>query len=280
MSARWIAAGLLLAGCAGGALPDLSGVTLESLGRVGRQALPIGPEKEYEIGFGIAAVVAGRYPVLGDEALQRYVDLVGQTVALASPRAREMDFRFAVLDVDDVNAFAAPGGYIFVTRGALALMEDEAELAGVLAHEVAHVDEKHVLEQIRRSAVLSTARSETQLTGAILDQVAAAGSGLLFTGLGRGDELEADSLGILHAASVGYDPDGLRRFLARLREAQEGARGAGVQGRLAEWRASHPPVDDRLEAVERQLAALGVAPASSGAGATMATRFRREVRVR
>jgi beta-barrel assembly-enhancing protease len=277
MRTRWLAAGLLLAGCSGASLPNLGGIPLESLGRIGQQALPIGIEKEDEIGFGIAAVVAGRYRLAPDESLQRYVELVGQTVAMASPRAGEIVFRFAVLDADDVNAFAAPGGWIFITRGALALMEDEAELAGVLAHEVAHVDEKHVLEQIRRSAVLGSARSESQLTGVVLDQVAAAGSGLIFTGLGRGDELEADSLGILYSAAVGYDPDGLRRFLLRLRDAQEGGRGAAVQGRLAEWRASHPPVDDRLAALDRQLAGRGVLPGAAQAGATVQPRFRREV---
>lgn len=276
MNARWMVAALALAGCSG-SLPDLGGVPLDAMARVGRQALPIGVEKEEEIGFGIAAVVAGRYRLSTDEGLQRYVDLVGRTVAAASPRADEVAFRFAVLDADDVNAFAAPGGFIFVTRGALAMMEDESELAGVLAHEVGHVDERHVLEQIRRSAVLGTARSESQLTGAILDQVAAAGSSLIFTGLGRGDELEADSLGIIYAAAAGYDPDGLRRFLTRLRDAQDGAAGAGVQGRLAEWRASHPPADDRLEALDRQLGARGILPGGPPSGATVRARFRREV---
>jgi beta-barrel assembly-enhancing protease len=271
MSARRAAAALILAGCSGASLPGVSGLPVEALARVGAQALPIGAEMEAEIGTGIAAVVLGRYPLDPDEALQRYVDLVGRTVAVHSPRAGEVPFRFAVLASEDVNAFAAPGGFVFVTRGALARMEDEAELAGVLAHEVAHVDERHVLEQVRRSAVLRTVRSEAQLTGALLDQVSAAGTGLLFTGLGRRDEMEADSLGLLYARAAGYDPGGLARFLARLEGAQAGAGGEGAARRLAEWRASHPDAAERIEALGRQLGA-------GEGGARMQERFRRFVR--
>src|SRR5262245_20903850 len=104
--------------------------------------MPIGVPKEIEIGRGVAATVAGRWRIHPDSALNGDVHLVGQLVAQESPRASEIAFHFAVLDTDEVNAFAAPGGYIFVTRGALAMMESEAELAGVLAHEVAHVDAK------------------------------------------------------------------------------------------------------------------------------------------
>jgi beta-barrel assembly-enhancing protease len=275
MRPRWMLGTLLLAGCAGASFPEMPGGALGSLARVGTQALPIGVEKEAEIGAGIAAVVAGRFRLADDPALQRYVSLVGSAVAQSSPRSDEVEFRFGVLDTDDVNAFAAPGGFIFVTRGALRLMEDEAELAGVLAHEVGHVDQKHVLEQIRRSGVISTARSESQLTGALLDQIASAGSSLLFTGLGRAEELEADSLGVLYAAAAGYDPGGLRRFLTRLGEGQSGVRGAGVQSSLAEWRASHPPVEERLDAVERQGSA-----AAGGGSVTAGDRFRRAVRPR
>lgn len=271
MRAGWVAGALLLAGCSGTQIGDLSKIPVGSLGRLVQQGLPISHAKELEIGFGIASVVAGRYRLADDPQLQRYVGLVGHTVAVHSPRAHEVEFRFGVLAADDVNAFAAPGGWIFVTRGALALMEDEAELAGVLAHEVAHVDQKHVLEQVRRSAVLATARDESQITGPLLDEVAAAGSGVLFSGLSRRDELEADSLGVLYAAAAGYRADGLQRFLTRLHGAQDGAQSAAVQQRLSEWRASHPPASDRIDALQRQLAA-------GGTGATGADRFRRFVR--
>ena len=226
------------------AIPDLG-----LIARVGRSALPIGPEKEREIGFGIAATVAGRYALVGDEALTRYVNLVGRSVALQSTRRGEIPFVFGVVDTDEVNAFAAPGGYVLLTRGALARMDSEAELAGVLAHEIAHVDETHVLDEIRRSSVLADARDEAQLTGFIMDRLAEAGGSLLFTGLSREDELEADSLGAIYAAASGYRPDGLLRFLERLDEE------AAADSSLREWTATHPSESDRVEALRRQFAA-------------------------
>ena len=233
--------------------------SLEGLARIGQQALPITPDKEREIGFGIAATVAGRYPVVRNDALTRYVNLVGQAVAQQSVRGSEVGFRFGVLDTQDVNAWAAPGGYVLLTRGALALMESEAELAGVLAHELAHVDQKHVLEEIRRSSIFQQASDETQLQGALLDQISELGTTLLFTGLSRGDELQADSLGLLYAAGAGYRTDGLLQFLRHL----QGAEGTGSAG-LAEWIATHPPTTERLLAVERQLARAGAAQGAEG----------------
>jgi predicted Zn-dependent protease len=148
-------------------------------------------------------------------------------------------------------------------------MQSEAELAGVLAHEVAHVDETHVLDEIRRSSVFAEVRDEAAFSSVIADQLAQVGSGLLFTGLSREDELEADSLAVLYAASSGYRADGLVRFLDRLDS------GATEAGRLRELRATHPPVVERAAALRRQLAASGVAPDS---GRELAERFAAEVR--
>lgn len=238
--------------------------------------LPIGIAKEVEIGRGIAATVAGRWRLSDDAALNAYVDLVGQTVAQQSPRATEVAFRFGVLDTDEVNAFAAPGGYVFVTRGALAVMESEAELAGVLGHEVAHVDEKHVLDHIQRADAVRGIRDEAGLNGPVLDRIAEAGAGQLFTGLGREDEMQSDSLGMLLAASAGYRADGLATFLARLGGAGEpAAASGGTRARLREWRATHPGTEGRVEALRRQIASSGIDPA---AGEALRERFRERVR--
>ncbi|WP_428623529.1 M48 family metalloprotease, partial [Sedimenticola sp.] len=105
-------------------------------------------EAEIKVGREIAARILGRFGVLEDARLTRYVNLVGKSVALNASRP-EIEFRFAILDTQSVNAYAAPGGYIFVTKGALDLMQDEAELAGVLAHEIAHVTEKHIVDELR-----------------------------------------------------------------------------------------------------------------------------------
>ncbi len=253
-----------LGGCA--AMPQLSAAGLVNIGAA---AMPIGPEKEREIGFGIAATVAGRYELVDDPELNHYVNLVGQAVAQQSIRGDDVQFRFGVLDTEDVNAFAAPGGFILVTRGALGLMGSEADLAGVLAHEVAHVDQKHVLDEIRRSSVMETAREETDLDGALLDKVSEMGGSLLFTGLSREDEMEADSLGILYVAATGYQVAGLMRFLERLVEA-EGDEDSGMR----EWTATHPSTAERLEVLRRQVAALGLDPE---AGQAVTDRFRRHI---
>jgi predicted Zn-dependent protease len=237
---------------------------------MGQAALvPIGVAKEREIGFGIAATVAGRYTLIEDAALNEYVSLVGAAVSEQSVRSGELSFYFGILDTDDVNAFAAPGGYVFVTRGALALMQSEAELAGVLAHEVAHVDEKHVLDDIRRSDALATASDEAALQGPLLDRISELGASLLFTGLAREDEVQADALGLVYASAVGYRPDGMLQFLQHLEQAVR-VEGGGVR----EWVATHPPTAERIDELRRAMTAAGMQPE---AGVSGEQRFRARV---
>jgi predicted Zn-dependent protease len=231
---------------------------------VGRTLLPISTEKEIDIGRGVAATVAGRYPVSTDTALMRYVNLVGLAVAGEDPRA-DVSYRFAVLETPDINAFAAPGGYIFITRGALAIMESESELAGVLAHEVGHVNKRHVIEGLRKSDTMRAVRDQADLTGSALDAVVGTGANALFTGLSRGDELEADSLGFEYAASAGYDPSGLANFIGHLNSH------AG-EGPVSELFATHPSPADRLAQLTR-IAQRDHYPA----GAVLAARFRESI---
>jgi beta-barrel assembly-enhancing protease len=205
--------------------------------------LPISTDKEIEIGRGIAATIAGRYPIAQSEALTMYVNLVGLTVAGEAPRP-DITYRFAVLETPDVNAFAAPGGYIFVTRGALNLMESESELAGVLAHEVGHVNRRHVIEGIRKADFMHEVRDQAGISGATLDRAVGAGSNVLFSGYSRQDEAEADSLGVLYAASAGYEAAGLPTFVSHLgSHAREGP--------LAEITATHEPPAARIQRLQR-----------------------------
>ncbi len=237
---------------------------LRQAASIARTLLPISTAKEVEIGRGIAATIAGRYPVSTDTALTRYVNLVGLTVASQDPRG-DITYHFAVLETPTVNAFAAPGGYVFVTRGALGLMANEAELAGVLAHEVGHVNRRHVINQIRKSDTMREVRDQLDLQGATLDRVVGTGANVLFTGLSRGDELEADSLGLEYASAAGYDPGGLAAFVGRL------ARHAG-EGPVSELFATHPKPDDRvgrLTAIAQREHLIG--------GADLAARFREHV---
>lgn len=229
--------------------------------------LPISTAKEIDIGRGVAATVAGRYRMSTDSVLNAYVNLVGQVVAAEVPRP-DVDYHFAVLETPDVNAFAAPGGYIFITRGALDLIDNESELAGVLAHEVGHVNKRHVVDQIRKSDLLREVQAETGINGEKLLQVVGAGANLLFTGLGRGDETEADSLGVEYAKGAGYDPRGLSTFINRLAERSHDKK---LSAKISDLLATHPAPGERLERVKRIAERIGAD------GATLAERYHRFV---
>lgn len=205
-------------------------------------AADVSPEKEWEIGGGVALKsVAAVGPVHPDDQLQRYVNLVGRTVARQGSRPH-LPYTFTVLESPEVNAFAAPGGYVFLTTGALALMEDESELAGVLAHEVAHVSERHLIIMFKRqrwfSAMVTTSTAlkdnlqEYSQLGDLGNQV------LLKGGIDRDFEYDADMQGTELAAMAGYDPSGLQRFLVKLGQATH---------RQGGWLSTHPSTPSRLE---------------------------------
>jgi predicted Zn-dependent protease len=233
--------------------------------------VPISTEQEIEIGRGVAATIAGHYTLARDSTLTRYVNLVGNAVASADPRP-DVVYRFAVLDSDEVNAFAAPGGYVFVTRGALALMDDEAMLAGVLAHEVAHVNRRDVIEEIqdraRTELGIREAAERVDITGeAYLEQAIGLGANALFLGLSREDELEADSIGMRMATDTGYDRAGIERFIEKLEDHSDDAS-------MSLLTKTHPDPDDRLESLSDAMRRI---PADRAGHVVAAERFRRHV---
>jgi len=219
------------------------------------QALePIGVEEEITLGEAVALEAfsrfGGEYP---NKAWTRYINLVGQTVAEVSNRPT-LPYHFAILNSEEQNAFAAPGGYIFITVGLLKSLKNEAELAGVLAHEVAHVTEKHMLETIRRGAVLGSV-SELTLTAMkqdpkmfsnAIDQM----SELLFTkGLDKDKEYEADVVGIEYAYRAGYNPKGLKDYLQTL---------AKVEGKAeSRFFTTHPSTKERISKIDTALNEYG-----------------------
>jgi predicted Zn-dependent protease len=184
--------------------------------------LPISYEEEQSIGAAIALQVIARYGGVYDQPeLTRYVNLVGRAVALTCDRP-DIPYHFAVLSHDSINAFAAPAGYIFVTRGLLKQIRNEAELAAVLGHEIAHVSQKHILDVIQRSKRLAGV-SESGLAyahqnpDAFKKVIDTAVKKLLDEGLDQEKEIEADNLGDVFAARVGYDPTAYVTLLNRLR---------------------------------------------------------------
>lgn len=221
---------------------------------------------EIEFGRDVAARVLARHALLEDERLNRYVNLVGKTLAAHSTRP-ELEYRFGVIGGDFANAYSAPGGYVFVTRGALLAMQDEAELAAVLAHEIAHVSQRHIVKALNLQAHESGgATGMAQMLGmkggtarAAFQQAVDEAVEMLFEqGYRQQDELEADLVALLNLAAAGYDPAALGRYLGRI-EAQEPASMTGE-------RSTHPPSEERRAAItsvseEEGLSALQLARA-------------------
>jgi len=183
-----------------------------------RAMQPIAYEEERTIGGSLALEVLNRFGgMYPNEKLQRYVTLVGESVASVSDRA-DIPYHFAVINSEEPNAFATPGGYVFVSVGLLKIVRNEAELAGVLGHEIAHITHRHALQTLERSKTL---KGLTSLTTAILDedpskfnQIIDQVSEVLFThGLDKELEYEADRLGMEYAHRVGYHSGGLLNFL-------------------------------------------------------------------
>lgn len=191
------------------------------------QALqPIEEEEEIAIGEGVALEAFHRFGgEYNNDALVQYVNLVGKTVSDVSDRP-ELNYHFAILNSQEQNAFAAPGGYIFLTLGLLQALKNEAELAGVLAHEVAHVTQKHMLETIRRGAILANVSSVTlsamnkdpNMFSNVINEVT---DKLFDKGLDKDLEYEADVIGVEYAYRAGYNTAGLRNYLHTL-QSQEG----------------------------------------------------------
>jgi predicted Zn-dependent protease len=182
----------------------------------------ISDKDEQAIGQSVSRNVVAEFGIYQDPALAKYVTLVGTLLAQASERPT-LPWTFIVLDTDGVNAYAAPGGYIHITRGALALIRSEAELAGVLGHEIAHVTEKHSIRSIQRSKGLSLASDEVGaqggLVGSAIGKLAEVGTDiLLFNKFDRGQEMESDKEGLILVNKVGYSPAGLTNFLTHLTE--------------------------------------------------------------
>lgn len=218
-----------------------------------------------ELAFGreVAARILGREPLRDNAELTRYVTLIGQALASHSGRA-ELPFYFAVLDSEQVNAYSTPGGYIFVTRGALRQMQDEAELAAVLAHEVAHVQLRHIVTalNIRAKETTNLATWMSILTGGSADTAKVAffqavdqATTLLFEeGFNIRDELAADRVAVMLLANTGYDPTALGRYLNRIGTAgvppAEPAAGNGKR--------THPSNTERMTALATALRTQGL----------------------
>ncbi len=223
--------------------------------------------QEYYVGRGVAAGAIAESPLNPDLELEKYVAMVGYTIAFESDRPETFKgYHFGVLRNDAINAFAAPSGFVFVTTGALKHMQNEDELAAVLAHEVAHVNLRHpeasanrasakagvldTLGEVAKVGIALFAKQDQQKAlgqlvegfGKVLDELAKE----IVNGYGREDELKADAFAVdlLARSGVRYDPGALKTFVARLPKMDRGA-----------W-STHPELEGRIQGIEQEVAKL------------------------
>ena len=225
----------------------------------------ISEAQEIEIGRGADPEIQKRYGVLDDPALQAYVTSVGRRLSDV-PGVRPYPYRFLVLDSPELNAFALPGGSVYVTRGMLAALTNEAELAGVLGHEIGHVSNRDGAQQLTKGlglqvltlglAVVSPGGREN--AGAWM-QVMGQLSTLILLGYSREAELEADAAAINYLHGTGYDPQGVPRVLRRLRQ-RERLGGVTYPGVLS----THPDSATRIARAETFAGLVGSGPHAVG----------------
>jgi predicted Zn-dependent protease len=249
---KWIAIVSLLAVAANSYGEQLPGGISKGIG-IAKKAndvrnLQITDAEEQQLGKQVSDRIRTRYGVVQDANVHRYVGLVGLALAHGSTRPN-LPWTFIVLDTDGVNAFAAPGGYVHITRGALALIKNEAELAGVLGHEIVHITEKHTVNAIMKNNAFQMGASET-LSGnsALMQQVVgAAYDNIVEKGFGRAEENESDEKGVALANKTGYAPNGLIGFLTTLKDRNKDAK--EKRGLFA----SHPEMQERLDRIAKQI---------------------------
>ncbi len=230
-------------------------------------------ENEIEFGRKVAAKVLGKFPLLKDKKIVDYVTRLGAALAAQLGRP-ELRFYFGVLDTPDINAYAAPGGYIFITRGALAAMRDEAQLAGALAHEIAHVNLRQIVRKLKlrkqdRSVttglaqVLGGASQTARIAFERLNDLAF--ELLLKEGLSKEDEMEADRNVVEMMAATGYRVGRYLDYLESLRPLLEKGEGKVLSK-------THPPLSQRVKQLRVYIKQQGIDPAI---GKTNALRFQR-----
>ncbi len=268
---------LLLAASAQAQFGGWAGKVMNKGSKVADASRPWTPEEEQMIGNRAAAKLIHVFGVYNNPDMNKYVQMVGSTVAQFGQRS-DVTYHFAILDTDIANAFAMPGGYVFVTRGALRNMKNESELAGVLAHEVAHVDNRHLEREIRDKKFTGIAVETSVESGtshvpygswANVDGMLTKALTNVFTqGYSPAKENEADKEGTDLAIQAGYQATGLRDFLQTLSDLSANA---ATQRSTNMFNGhSHPPFPDRIAKLTKQTSA------DSG-GQTLEVRFKQNM---
>ena len=241
LGAALVAANLWVAGCSTNPVTGQHDITFVS------------EKGEIEEGRRAHEQVIRAYGVYEDQALQDYINGIGQRLAKLSHRP-ELEFHFTVIDSDEINAFALPGGYIYVTRGILAYLNSEAEIAGVIGHEIGHVTARHSVKQQSQSAITNILGMGAAImtgSGAVADLAGIGGEALL-RGYGRDMELQADGLGAEYIARAGYNPQAMIWVVGTLKNQEtferDRAKSEGREPNIYHGVfATHPDNDTRLQ---------------------------------
>ncbi|MBU1344291.1 MAG: M48 family metalloprotease [Proteobacteria bacterium] len=266
------AAGFLLAGCktmeAMNKMMDVVSVDVgpvsssqaQSLIKVGQAVAKtfesFTPEQEYYIGRTIGAMVLQKYPAFDSVLANTYINVMGQTLAAASDRPDTFaGYRFQIQDSEEINAFAAPGGFVFVTRGLIRCCKDEDSLAAVLAHEIGHIQGKHGLQAIKQSRITHAVttlglegakqlggKEISALTQTFEESISDITNTLIVNGYSRIQEKEADLAAVEILNRVGYSPHGL---IAMLNQMQ-----TRLKPGTSDFARTHPLPEDRIQALE------------------------------
>ena len=231
----------------------LCSLSLAGCSTVGQLNL-VSEQEELAMGAQFAAELEKELTFIDDAEIRGYIEDLGQSLARVSKR-NNITYTFRVVDTDEVNAFAVPGGYLYVNRGLIEAADSECELAGVLGHEIGHVVGKHSARQLTQQYGLSILASlalgeDPGMVAQLTAQILSTGA---ITSYSRSMESEADAYGVQELWDAGIDPQGLATFFDKL-EAMRGGQGGGS---LEKFFSTHPDPGDRASAVRQQVAALG-----------------------
>jgi predicted Zn-dependent protease len=218
----------------------------------------VSTQQEVELGTSYAQQINSQLPIVRDAEVNRYINLLGETISQRAD-SRGLDWHFFIVDSREVNAFAVPGGFVYVNRGLIERTSRMSQLAGVLAHEIGHVTQRHSVQQMQRAqganigvalACVLTRVCESGAAGALIN----VGGSLAFAKFSRDDEREADRVAVQYVMRAGIDPRGIPEMFQILIEERQ-RRPGGVDA----WFSTHPLEQDRLRDTEAMIAQIPAA---------------------
>ncbi|MCX7987998.1 MAG: M48 family metalloprotease [Thermodesulfovibrio sp.] len=242
---------------------DMTFTTIQATERAAR---PISDEEEYFVGRAVAARLLQYYPLYENYKLTNYINLIGKTIVLHSEKPFTFGgYHFAVLNTNEINAFACPGGIILLTRGMIQLAQSEDELAAILAHEIAHINHRDGINSIKQArwtealAIIGTKAAKQYgsdefvrllniFEGSIDDILKT----LVVNGYGRGQEISADEKALLYLVKAGYDPKSLINFLERMKQ-------YGSTYNVGIFK-THPQSEDRIKNIKEKIPSTNLDP--------------------